>query len=103
MQCTHSLVLNPISGFKGAIFDRLGLIILHKKDVFPYCLLNSLEIDPVGRTVRLVTQTRNSKAVFAFLPVYFEASTPPAAFSKPRDPSLLSMQSMALCRVPVLP
>lgn len=55
-----SLVLMPISCFKGTdyltIFDCFRPVILGKKDIFPWYLLDSLEIDPAGMTARLVTQ-----------------------------------------------
>lgn len=101
-----SLVLKSISHFKGtvSIFDCLELPLLAKKDVFPYYLLGSLEISPMGRTARLVRQAKNSNADFASLTVNFEASTPFAAFSKIVNLSLLSGQSLVVFRkVPILP
>lgn len=78
-----STQVSLVSGNNLTPFDCIKLETLGWKHAFPDCLLERPEVDPVGRTVRLVIQAGHSaKLSFAFLTVYFEASVPHAAFSE---------------------
>lgn len=62
-----------------------------KKEIFPFCLVNTLEENAMDRTPRSVTWAGNSNVAFTFLPVPSEASIPLPALSKTIHLSLLKI------------